>query len=245
MISYFLVTCNCNQFIISMKKLYLPTLIAGLLLMNLILFNSCSPAYIPNSINTPMLSNKGELQLALNSGVSGFDPQVAYAFSDKFGLMVNGSFDNQTNDSTDNFHKHIFLEAGTGYYTKLGDQGRFEIFGGVGLGKTRGLSNGVWWVSTADANLVRFFIQPGIGFTSSFFDVGLATRFAAVNLRQDTLVNTGLFIEPAITVKAGYKYVKLFLQLGVSFPINSDDIDFAYQPLLISAGLHINLWKEY
>jgi hypothetical protein len=211
----------------------------------IILFHSCAPAYIPNTINTPMLSNKGELQVALNSGVSGFDPQVSFAISDHVGIMANASFDNQTNDSTDNFHRHAFMEAGAGYYTHLGNSGRFEVYGGMGLGNTQGQYNGIWWVSNANARLMRFFIQPGIGFSTPYADGGIATRMVAVNLHQDEYTSTGLFFEPVLSARLGYKYVKLFIQGGLSFPLNSDQVEFEYQPLIFSVGLHINLFRDY
>jgi hypothetical protein len=53
---------------------------------------SCAPAYVPNALNTPLFNNKGEIHIAANTGISGFDPQLAYAVTDNIGVMVNGSF---------------------------------------------------------------------------------------------------------------------------------------------------------
>ncbi len=80
----------------------------------IILFHACAPAYVPDVINTPLLSNKDELQVSLNTGISGFDPQIAYAVTDHIGVMLNGSFTNRISDSTDNYHKHTFVEVGSG-----------------------------------------------------------------------------------------------------------------------------------
>ncbi|MEA2105370.1 MAG: hypothetical protein U9P82_01395 [Bacteroidota bacterium] len=99
---------------------------------------SCSPEYIPNMANSPMFSNQGELQATVATGTSNFDAQTAYAITDHIGIMVNGSYGNETNDTTDDFHKHAFIEAGLGYYEKIGENVRYEIYGGYGFGKTEG-----------------------------------------------------------------------------------------------------------
>lgn len=49
--------------------------------------SSCAPAYVPNVINTRLLSNKGDTRLNVNSGFSGFDPQFAYALTDNTGIL--------------------------------------------------------------------------------------------------------------------------------------------------------------
>src|SRR6056297_213766 len=99
---------------------------------------SCSPEYIPNMANSPMFSNKGEFQANIATGTSNFDAQAAYAITDHIGIMVNGSYGNETNDTTDDYHKHSFIEGGLGYFENLGESLRYEIYGGYGIGKTEG-----------------------------------------------------------------------------------------------------------
>jgi phosphoserine phosphatase len=70
------------------------------LFLILALLNSCATAYIPNTVNTPLLTNRKEFQAAIYAGTSGFDPQLTYAVSDHIGIMLNGSFANVTSDST-------------------------------------------------------------------------------------------------------------------------------------------------
>jgi hypothetical protein len=196
-------------------------------------------------INSPMFSNKGEFQASVHGGISGLDPQVSYAITDHLGVMVNGSFTNRTSDSTDNFHKHLFMEAGAGYYQKIGTIGRFEAFGGGGFGKLKAYQNVIFWESSADINCMRFFIQPAIGMSTEVFDGSFATRFVALNLKQDSLSNTGVLLEPVITAKVGYRWVKAVFQLGMSLPLNSDQIDFTYQPFIFSIGLQATLGEKY
>ncbi len=216
------------------------TILAGVA----ILLDACAPAYVPNVINTPLLSNKGELQASINGGISGFDPQISYALTDHIGLALNGSFANRTSDSTENYHKHNFVELGTGYYTKMGKVGRFETFGGVGFGNTRGGYSNDLWSAYTNANYTRLYLQPGIGIATAPFDGSLAARLAFVNLKQGSQRSTGVFLEPVITLKTGFKNVKLSVQIGLSFSLN-ENIDFNYHPFIFSIGLHTHFFRNY
>jgi hypothetical protein len=206
--------------------------------------SSCAPAYIPNVVNAPLLSNKGEFQAAVYTGTSGFDPQFAYAISDHVGLMLNGSFADRTSDSTDNYHKHQFIEIGSGYYTKIGTTGRFETFGGIGYGKVRVKDDNDLWLAHSDVNSIRLFIQPAIGATSEVFDGNFAMRFVFLDLYQGSDKGTGFFAEPVLTGKVGFKYVKAVLQMGISLRVFSSSMnDFNYQPFIFSIGLQADLNK--
>jgi hypothetical protein len=208
--------------------------------------SSCAPAYIPNVINTPLLSNKGEFQAAVYTGTSGFDPQLAYAVSDHVGLMLNGSFASRTNDSTDDYHKHQFVEIGTGYYTKIGTEGRFETFGGFGYGKVKVNDDNDLWLAHSDVNSIRLFIQPAFGLTSDFFDGSAAMRFVFLDLYQGSVKGSDFFIEPVVTCKLGFKYVKAVFQTGFSLrTFSSSSNYFNYQPFIISIGLQANINKIF
>ncbi|MBN2272801.1 MAG: hypothetical protein JXK95_00590 [Bacteroidales bacterium] len=207
--------------------------------------SSCAPAYVPNVINTPMLSNKGEFQATVNAGLAGFDPQLSYAITDHIGVMLNGSFANRTSDSTDDFHKHIFVEIGSGYYKKIGTSGRFEAYGGAGFGKLQAEYENELWMARSDVNSLRFFIQPAIGASTDIFDGSFAARFVVLNLKQESESNTGIFIEPALTAKVGYKYAKAVFQFGLALPLNSNTIEFNYQPFLFSVGLQATLGRKW
>jgi hypothetical protein len=208
-----------------------------LILGAVILFKSCAPAYIPNVVNTPMLGDRGEFQAAVYTGSSGFDAQAAFAITDNVGLMLNGSFADRTSDSTDNFHKHQFVEFAPGYHTKLGQSGRFETFLGFGTGKINALYGAGLWDSRSNVNYNRIFLQPAIGTATDYFDGSFAMRFVYVDLFQEDKSNYGLFFEPVVTAKLGYKYVKAVAQFGFSIPINGDHVQFNYQPFIFSLGL--------
>ena len=206
-----------------------------------LVLGSCAPAYVPNVINSPMLSEKMDLNIAGYTGTAGYDLQGAFAITDNIGIMVNGSFADRTSDSTNSYHKHVFLEAGPGYFTKVGNSGIVEIYGGFGIGNVDSYYESSVFTNYANATISRIYLQPGVGFISDFFDGSFTSRFALVNINQDQISETGLFVEPALTGKLGYKWVKFTGQLGFSVPLNPDDIHFEYQPIMISIGLQINL----
>jgi hypothetical protein len=222
-----------------LKLVFMKKSEAGLIILILIIIlvlNSCAPAYIPNVVNTPLLTNKGEVQVSVYSGLSGFDPQLSYALTNHIGLMLNGSFANRT-DSTDDFHKHQFIELGSGYYRSIGSNGRFEAFGGFGFGNIQAhYENSLWQDNTTVKNF-RIFIQPTIGASTDVFDGSFSTRIVANNIYQSSYNSTGFFVEPVVTAKAGFKYVKVVAQLGFSLPVNENNIQYTNQPFMFSIGL--------
>ena len=191
------------------------------------LINSCAPAYVPNVVNAPMLTNKGEMQASVHFGASGFNPQFAYAITDHLGIMVNASFIDVTSDSTSttkSYHKHTFYEFGPGYYTNFGSRFKFGTYGGVGFGTINAEYDNDLWSSRTDVKCIRLFLQPTIGLTSKILDVGISTRFVVVTFNQDSNKDTGIMFEPALTAKLGWDHIKAVGQIGLSYPLNSDNI---------------------
>ncbi len=216
----------------------------------LAILSSCSPEYIPNMVNSPMLSNQGEFQATIATGTSNFDAQTAFAITDNIGIMVNGSYGNETNDSTDDFHKHTFIEGGIGYYNKIGDKGRYEIYGGFGTGSVEGFFEDALFDSEiTNANYNRFFVQPGIGMSTGIFDGSFSPRFVLIQMNpQGTGFVSGdynVFVEPVFTSKVGFKWVKFVAQVGFSIPFGDDQVNFNYQSFIMNVGLNLNIGRKY
>ncbi len=229
-------------------KIYLIVALFGVLMIY-----SCAPAYIPNVVNAPLLSNKGEFQARLNGGVSGVDPQFSYAITDNIGMMINGSYNFR--DDTDSYHKHYFIESGLGYYGKLKEAGRFEVFGGYGYGDVK--TDVFWqpgWINYTNGYYHRIFIQPSIGAVTDVFEGSFSTRFVLVNMHfrdgngYDSPANNSFntFVEPVFTTKIGYKYVKFVMQIGFSIPVNNNYNDYYnYQPFIFSMGANLKFGQKY
>lgn len=222
-----------------MKKkfhLILMTIAAAGLLVNY----SCAPTYVPNVVTTPFLGDKGDVAGSVNYGVSGFDPQFAYAVTDNIGVVANGSYINTANDTNSQFRQHLHVEFGGGYHTRIGSFGRFEAYGGGGVGRINAKFDDLLFVSYEDVLSTRLFIQPSVGFVTDVFEIGFSTRFVLVSLMQDQKSETAPFIEPALTAKLGYSPVKGMMQLGFSLPLNPE-LKFYFQPVIFSIGLQIRL----
>jgi hypothetical protein len=215
-----------------------------LLISFTIVLGSCAPVYIPNTINTPLFKHEGELQLAVYAGTAGFDPQISYALTNHIGLMVNGSFMSDESDSSTNFHKHQLIEGGIGYFKSMSDRTRFEIFAGYGGGTVQAQYSNILWTDYADTKMTRFFIQPALGYSTATIDAGLALRYVIVNAGQEPDFETQSYLEPAFTLKAGYKYLKFVGQLGLSIP-TSEELYINHQPAMFSMGVNAYLAKGF
>ena len=218
------------------------------LLLITVLFQSCAAAYVPNAVNVPMLSNKGELQVAANFGFSGFDPQIAYGVTNNIGLMANGSFFNgYTSDtiSTD-YSNHNYGEIGLGYYMSILKVIRVELYAGKGYGEIYGerrLNEGTYLTEPTQTSSSKFrlsnvttFIQPSIGFSTKAFDCALSNRLIKVEVWDKANVSSNFFMTPVITFKLGYDRVKIISQQGICIPMTTMG-SFLYQPFIFSFGI--------
>ncbi len=101
------------------------------------LLSGCASVYMPNVPNTPMLTSRGEISagghvtLKGNASFNG-----AYAVSDHFGVMLNGSTLNSHRKKQD--FRHNPLEVGGGYFTTFSQNNRrvLEVYTGVGRGSS-------------------------------------------------------------------------------------------------------------
>ena len=161
--------------------------------------------------------------------------------------MANGFYRNHTSKN-DYKHTGVLGEIGVGYYKPLDDDPFIlEAYIGGGMGtvsKSEVLTNGSESrTATFDARAAKLFIQPQIGYASRFFDMALSPRFSLVkytnfsssNYTQAELANDYLdngkltdkpfaFAEPTVTVRVGYKWLKLQAQYGLTINIGGGNI---------------------
>jgi hypothetical protein len=236
------------------------TTIAGAIVLMAALGVGCKTVYVPNTVNVPLLLEKGELRATLNPN----NAQVAYAVTDGLGVMANGFHESSSGDqvaASGQDGRGYLLELGAGHYRPLGDGAVFEAYGGAGYGHVR---HDNWETNNAgvrsnykfSTSAIKGFVQPSIGMTRTYFDVAIAARvvglrafavdtfnYADERLRTDNLLGidqrTWLFVEPAVTLRAGYKWVKLFFQYGYSFKLN--DAELNRDETFATVGIHIDL----
>ncbi|RMF20858.1 MAG: hypothetical protein D6765_16345 [Bacteroidetes bacterium] len=197
----------------------------------LLALSSCGPAlYVPNSINAPLLAEKGDYRIA---GAYfprylrwNMDIQGATAVSDH--ALLTGSL--LTNTGVFNSRNHIvFLEMGGGWYGagKSDRHGnpwlRAEILGNFGLGTGLNCKNSKC-SNRYKGGYQRLSFQPGIGVRSRYVEFSLHGRLSQVfysgfrHYENDRLVERKKFnfstFEPVVSLAAGADPVKFFIQFN-------------------------------
>ncbi len=222
-----------------MKKLLKITSITVLIAL---IFISCAPLYIPNVVNTPMVKEKKDLNASAHIGTSGYDFQGAYAITNSIAVILNTSYLKSDKDSlTDDYHKHLFLETGIGYYKPLGKHFLFDTYCGYGIGKINSYQSVDIFTSYANTYVNRFFVQPSVSFVCPYFEAALTPRTVMAMVSQSTGRQAGFFIEPCIVLKTGLPNVKITTEFGLSYMLNQYDNSFNYQPFIFSIGLQYSL----
>lgn len=245
------------------KKLMKRLLSISACITTLFAFNSCSTQmYVSNAVNAPALKEKGEVQLTVTQN----DLQAAAALGRNFAIMANGYFTKYNGDNN-YVHGGLLGEAGIGYYKMISPRTTFETF--VGLGGARIYKeeqfidqNDRITLGRFDANATKLFIQPDLGYRNKYFDAIISSRFSFVKytrftsenypaneLAEDYLDNNNLtgplfmFAEPALTLRLGYKFIKVQAQWGLTVNMTSNRIRHANN--FSSLGLVINIAKWY
>lgn len=239
-----------------MKKISFGIITIGVLLV----FSSCKILYTPNMQNVPLMREKGDL----GASIAFSNAQVSYAITDNIGIIGNGFLRNRSwslGGDIDIWHynsQRYLAEGGLGYFKNFNDDIIFEVFAGAGYGKVKWDYDNLDLTinKTFDAKMTNFFIQPNFGFKNDFIDIAISGRFNGIrfynvrtsnftldDLTYDNLHNIDqhpyIFFEPAITFRAGYKYIKAHTQFSYSAKLNSENLN--YRPYSVYAGLQINL----
>jgi len=225
-----------------------------------IILASCrSIEYYPTTYNAPLFTDGEQFECTVNWGKSGTEAQISLAPINHFGFIATGSYadrnsssefnqDDNDSETDDNFHKHMFGEAGIGYFTKIGTKASFEVYGGYGQGKTEGYNDD--WITDYDrATYSKYFLQPTIGLTNDVFEGAFISRFSMIDMKSKVHVyqSQTVFYEPGIVLKVGYKFVKFYSQIGLSVPIIEGDDELLYDHSVfnVSIGLNFSIGRNY
>lgn len=226
-----------------------------------LLFSGCVPIYYAsNAHNVPLLKEKHEVRvtagLTTTEDASGPDVQAAYAVGENIGLIAQGAYLTGGSESSSWQGNGQILEVGGGYFKPLGRYFVAELYGGAGLAK---ISN-QRYETPERMKFTKPFIQPVFGFNANFFELAVSPKIAWVHYNEPLLLNyeirtdangntiysniqekqTFFAFEPAVTIRGGWKYVKLQLQSVWSM----QDIPNSNK-LSINLGLSINLAERF
>ena len=238
-----------------------------------IMSQSCNVMYSPSMQNTPLLQEKKEVvaNIGINDiqGAYAVTDHVGVMLN---GYYNNGaSNDYSSYDYYDSWYrqerKQAHVEAGVGCFNKLNDNIIVEIYGGLGYGSasmnnySRDSLNEIPILkSSYSADFTRFFIQPAIGYSVDNFDFSFSMRilfqkymnassfgYTRIELYDDKLLDMDkpvyAFLEPALTMRYGFKYVKFQAQAMLSYKYNVDRLN--YMPIVFSVGIHVDLAKRW
>jgi hypothetical protein len=230
------------------------------------LATGCKAVYAPNIVNTPLLRQRGEVRAT----VDGRNLQLAVAPTNHIGVMVNGYHRDDTNDPKPDQEKQHgqgdFVEVGAGGFTGIARPYSWlplqvEGYAGVGVGTVKqDLTPAGGITRHFEAQVTRVFVAPTLGTTTKYYDVAASLRVVAVSYHDvattgymgDQLEGDGfagiegqtwLFVEPCVTVRVGYKWVKLQLQVGKSVKLNSDDLP--HDSGMVTLGLNVDLFRAF
>lgn len=188
--------------------------------------------------------------------------QAAYSITSKFAVMANGALSRtglQQNDK--DWMRSSYMEGALGYYRPLAENLRFETYAGAGVNRQHHhyMGNNVS-LGTSDLLYAKVFVQPNIGYTNNIFDIALSTRLGLVDyhiLNNNTagssiheldIVNLRkgspmVMLEPAITMRVGWKWAKFQLQLAHTLNLTGSAVNLT--PFTVSLGANFTLWGRY
>ncbi len=219
-------------------------------LVILLLATSCAPTYIPNIRNSPMFTQKGEVQLNFQVG-NGLNGQGAWAISENFGVIGSYSYlkRNSSDQNSIDYRKHTFAEGGFGYF-KNTESMFYEFFAGYGEGT--GFSDDALAFlgstnNTAAGNYKRYFFQPAFGLNKKTMFVSFVPRFSLVDftefatggVRYVVDEDPSLFFEPAVIGRVNFDQNFYFtFQGGFSLPVTTDPF-FEHRVFHLSSGIGV------
>jgi hypothetical protein len=237
-----------------MKKI-LPFLLVSSILA------SCAPIYRQSVVHAPLYKEQGDLSASVHTGMNDFDGHIGGAILNNFGLVISGGTINQGSEYMTRVEKYRnnHLEILPGYFMPS-DNWIFEFYGGYAFGYTSMELNNTYFFAETNTyensffrgNYSQFILQPGIGFSTDFFNFAFHAKTMLMQYSHNTessgdmngIRNLHAFISPTVTTRFGYKYFKVMMQIGLLAPLRPFNYT-EYNPLNASIGLHFDIAKSY
>lgn len=207
------------------------------------LLQACTtPSYTVSTQNTPILTGEGDGPIAAGASLAAkhgsFDLSASYAPTAHLGIMATANAITFIPNGRSNY-----FDLGAGYFSRFDKQGLFAVFAGYG-GGTFTLFDTQFGTFASDYG--RFFVQPQVGFTTTYFDMVFSTRISSLNyynyhpifteLAENRDINRNItMMEPAITFRGGSPSFRVQLQFAFGKALNSSKFD--YDPANINLSL--------
>jgi hypothetical protein len=185
-----------------------------LMLATIGLFTSCT-VLTPSGPNVPLFREKGEKMVNANfiagEQTLGAEVKGAIATGDHFYLGGNFtavSFGSGARASlTGEGGMGYMAEVGAGGFSKFGDEGIFDMSGGIGFG------------SSFSDQLMKIYLQPAIGFRREKVEFATGLKVTYLNSKSDEWEDgnfNSFILEPFMMGRFGGEKTKF--QAGINFP---------------------------
>lgn len=221
---------------------------------------------MPNVHNVSLFREKNEYRLCVaTSGgeeISSTEIQAASSITGNIAVMTNVMLAKGGEKGYGDWGKGKYADVAAGYYKPLGRSGVFEVYGGFGASSQQHQYSNNQYAGRSDLSFTKLFIQPSIGATSNVVDIAFSTRFCNLSFHRvnnqiiehhdeyeyyylDKIARNkhSFLIEPALTLRGGWKYVKVQLQMG--WNINLTHSDMRFETVHGSLGLYITIADRY
>jgi hypothetical protein len=224
-----------------MRSLFLFTI--GQVIFFAIFISACTPHfYQPKPIEPVLLTKQDQLKINFIGDINLTAVSVAYSPKQKMGVQLGMGTNDHKSFSTDNMGRETFYldehyfnpYAAVGYYKNISEDFLFETYTGIGVYNYK--NNAVCYLKKM--NSINFFIQPSVAFMNDYFDAAFTVRVDYLNrsktLLKDSVLSPDdqkkyqflnyksyLFAQPGLTIRAGFKYVKVQFQVSKDIPFNN------------------------
>ncbi|GEN05034.1 hypothetical protein SAMN05443572_1011422 [Myxococcus fulvus] len=218
--------------------------------------------YKPNQVSAPLLREEGELKGTLGNN----NLQVAWSPRAGVGLLAQGYYERYAEG--ERRASGVLGEVGGGLYGTFLGNAVWEAYGGLGYGQSTA-SDRVDANSAPPrdvgftARAVRAFIQPNLGYVTPYFELAGSVRMSALKyvsldangytaeertreflVADDVTGPVWLFAEPALTVKGGYKWVKLYAQRTWALKLGGEPLPHERDSTVVGLSVNVAHWYD-
>lgn len=172
-----------------------------------------------------MFNEKNEAVINSSLGLNGYNFQGAYSVSNNLAVLSNFRFysDSSFGYRGQTFNKSYLGELGVGYFNAIDDYFKIELITGTGFDYNLIHQKVVpsSWERSVISRKISFFIQPSFGIRAKNIESIWSLRNYHIGyFLWDNKLNYVGFVEPAYTLRVGFKKFKLFSQVGFCVPYN-------------------------
>lgn len=208
----------------------------------------CAPLYIPPAAHVPQLKHSGDLDGTVQAGVQGIGGNLVYAFTNRFCLLGSCSYLNHQDPANGNTKRmQRYWDLGTGWFLPPSDYFSLLVAVGIGNGQSYSHYEDHYIIRNYKGDYARYFLQINTAYTWEEGSIGLATRYAHLNMRyEDLLSQRGSerrmesYLEAICYMVVGSPHIKFIGQIGAS-SYSGDENEIPHFPMIISVGLGFNL----